>query len=156
MLELPPVEVLLHALAQFPADVQAALAQPDVDWRRRPAPQEWSLTEVLCHLRDVEQEVHQVRIRALLTTETPFLPGVTPDEWAEPRAYYQQDGPAALAAFVAARQATVGMMSGLETAVWQRRGQHAFFGPTSLHEILNLIVSHDKAHWRQIQDLCRL
>lgn len=156
MLELPSVELLLSALAQFPADVQAALAQPDVDWRRRPAPREWSLTDVLCHLRDVEREVHQTRIHALLTAENPFLPGATPDEWAEPRGYSQQDGPAALAAFVVARRATVEMLGGLETAVWERRGQHAFFGPTSLHEILNLIVSHDKAHWQQIQELRRL
>jgi hypothetical protein len=111
------------------------------------------LTEVVCHLRDVEQEVHQPRFRAVLSEEHPFLAGATPDEWAAPRRYRRQSGTAALKAFITARQETIALLEPLTAEAWRRQGRHAFFGPTSVHEMVNLVVRHDDAHWTQIVDL---
>ncbi|MCA9932800.1 MAG: DinB family protein [Ardenticatenaceae bacterium] len=153
MLEPPPVRELMMQLKQFADDLQDTLGETAVPWHWRPAEDEWSLTEVICHLRDVELEVHQTRFQAVVTQERAFLPGVSADEWAEPRQYYRQDGPGALRAFLEARQKTVAMLSQLDEAMWQRQGSHAFFGPTTLHELLNLVVGHDQSHWQQVQML---
>jgi len=151
-----PIPLLLADLVTFAQDVQRALSDPAVDWQCRPAEGEWCLTEVACHLRDVEREVHQPRFEALLAQENAFLSGAVADSWVEERAYRKQSGPQALAEFLAARQETVALLSDLDEHAWARTGQHAFFGPTTMHELLNLVVQHDKAHWEQVQELLAL
>ncbi|MBE2201844.1 MAG: DinB family protein [Anaerolinea sp.] len=149
----PPVPVLLERLQGLATAVAASLTAVGIDWLWRPAPSEWSLTEVICHLRDVEREVHQVRFRAVLERENPFLAGVSSNEWAEPRQYRLQDGPAALQSFLQHRATTVALLAQLRDTDWQRKGSHSYFGPTSMHELLNLVVKHDQAHWEQIDSL---
>lgn len=149
----PPVPDLLNELASFRDFATAIQAVPDRDWQVRPSPDEWSLTEIACHLRDVEREVHQSRLRALLREEGAFLPGVDADEWAGPRRYRDQDGRAALAEFLLARDETIALITPMTADLWQRRGQHTFFGPTSMQELVYLAVQHDRIHARQIQAL---
>lgn len=155
MQELPPVASLLAQLTQFAANLRQAALPTDakIDWQWRPASGEWSLTELVCHLRDVEREVHQWRFRAILAGEGAFLPGVAADEWAAERQYWQEDGHAALNAFLDARLETVALLTPLDETAWQRQGSHSFLGPTSLHELLNLVAKHDQSHWRQAQAL---
>lgn len=156
MQEPRPVFELLEALAAFATAVSDALSIPGVDWQKRPNSVEWSLTEVICHLRDVEIEVHQARFRALIAFDNAFLPGVTADEWVGPRQYQLQNGRSALDSFLAARQETIALLSQLDGSLWQRKGRHAFFGPTTMHELLNLVVKHDEAHLSQIMALHQL
>jgi hypothetical protein len=152
----PAIDELLAQLAQFGQELERDLSDPTIDWQCRPAEGEWCLTEVACHLRDVELEVHQPRFRALLRADNAFLSGAVADSWVEERRYREQSGPAALADFSAARRETAAMLADLDMALWQRTGQHAFFGPTTLHELLYLVVQHDEAHWEQIQELLSL
>lgn len=152
----PAIETLFAQLVQFGQNLQRELSDPAIDWQCRPAEGEWCLTEVACHLRDVEQEVHQPRFQAILRADNAFLPGAVADSWVDERRYRDQSGPAALAEFCAARRETAAMLTGLDAAMWERTGQHSFFGPTSLHELLYLVVQHDQAHWEQIQELLSL
>lgn len=149
----PPVPNLLNQMRQFAENVHRVLTAPDIDWKQQPAAGEWSLTQVVCHLRDVEREVHRSRFEALIARENAFISGVTPDEWAIPRQYQAQNGPVALEEFYAARLQTVEDLQALDAAMWQRQGRHAFFGPTTMHELLTLVVRHDEAHWEQISSL---
>lgn len=150
MQEPPPVNALLIELEAFATAVAQLLADDEIDWQWRSEAGEWSITEVVCHLRDVEREVHQTRFRDLIAAENVFLPGVVADDWIQQRQYQQQDGPAALKDFLAARCQTLVLLEDMPEAMWERRGQHAFFGPTSLHELLNLAVEHDEAHFDQL------
>ncbi len=149
----PPISELLVDLAAFANKLLMVLTRPDIDWRRRPQANEWTLNEVIWHLCDVEQEVHQVRFQALLTQNNPFMPGAATDEWARERNYYAQDGRTGLDVFLQARQETIDLLSGLDSVSWQRYGRHAFFGATSLHELVYIAVKHDAVHWEQIQNL---
>jgi hypothetical protein len=149
----PPVGQLLAELAAFRELVVRLLADEQADWSRRPAEGEWSLTEIACHLRDVEREVHQARFDALLAGGSAFLPGVDADEWAVTRNYQAQDGRAAATAFVTTRAETIARLTPVPLDVWDRQGQHTFFGPTSLHELVYLAVQHDRVHGAQIKGL---
>ena len=151
----PTVPQLLQSLEVFATSLADVLSDPRIDWRRRPAENEWSLAEVMCHLRDVEVEVHQVRFRLLIAGEFAFLPGVAADEWADERGYCFQDGQKAANSFVSAREETLALVEPLDDAMWQRQGRHAFFGHTSMHELLHLVVRHDEIHWQQITALLR-
>ena len=75
MQPLAPVELLLVDMAAF-ANVVDIVTASDVEWDWRPAEKEWNLVEVMCHLRDVELEVHQPRFRAILVNDNPFIAGV--------------------------------------------------------------------------------
>jgi hypothetical protein len=152
----PPVETLLQQFAAFADRLAEALADPVIDWQCRPAAGEWCLTEVSCHLRDVEREVHQPRFRALIANDNAFLSGAVADSWVEERNYREQSGPKALAEFLNAREESIELLSNLEQHYWQRKGQHTFFGPTTMHELLNLAVQHDAAHWEQVLELLAL
>ena len=146
----PPISDLLAELRRFGTAVQQTLTSEPVDWQRRPTSAQWSLTEVLCHLRDVEREIHQARFQALLAKDDAFMPGATPDDWSEQRNYQEQDGRQALSDFVRARQETADLLQNVDMTIWQRSGNHAFFGQTTMHELLYLVVQHDRVHWQQI------
>ena len=109
----------------------------------------------MCHLRDVDKEIHQVRFHRLMTSdEEVFLSGEDSDVWVAERGYHLQDGPAAEAEFIASRRQTVSLLEGIEDdSQWERSGRHAFFGLTSMHELLHLAVRHDRLHKGQIMDL---
>ncbi len=124
-------------------------------WTERPAPDEWSLTEILCHLRDVEIEVNLPRLRAVLAENNPFIPGQDTDAWAEQRDYAHQDGFQAWRAFFDARMELLGILETLDEAAWQRKARHAIFGPTRLVEIISIQAAHDRVHVRQAFPLAR-
>lgn len=153
MQDLPPIPTLLDELVAFATAVNQAITTPDIDWDWRPAPAEWTLTELICHLRDVEREVHQVRFRALLTTENPFISGATTDQWVETRHYARQNGRVAADTYLRARAETIAMLPPPDSDLWQRTARHAFLGKTTMHELLNVVVGHDRAHLLQIREL---
>ncbi len=143
-------QALLANLRSTPAAVATLVTSLSLDgWRRRPAPAEWCLTEIICHLRDVEREVNLPRIRKLLAEENPFLAGEVTDRWVEERHCIEQDGRQALSDFVAARKEALGLLNGLQTE-WSRIARHAIFGPTTLLELAGFVAGHDRAHVQQI------
>jgi len=126
---------------------------PEADWTRRPEPEEWSLTEIFCHLRDVDMEVNLPRIYSVIESSNPFLPGQDTDPWAYARLYCLQNGMQALRQFFSARHDLVVKLESLDQEGWQRPARHAIFGPTRLHELVNIIASHDRLHMQQLHRL---
>ena len=148
-------DALLAALRATPAALATITDQLEGDvWRRKPAPNEWNLTEIICHLRDLEQEVNIPRVQRILTEDNPFLPAEMTDGWAEQRKYASQDGHQALAGLITARKITINMLVGLGEE-WSRPARHSIFGPTTLQEMVGFIAAHDRAHiqqlWKTIQ-----
>jgi FMN phosphatase YigB (HAD superfamily) len=150
MISIQAPQALLAALRSTPAGIATLVKSvPHETWNQRPAPGEWSLTEIFCHLRDVEREVDLPRLRKMLSEENPFLPGEETDRWVEERHCIGQDGPQVLAEFIAARKETIALLNDLQ-AEWGRKARHAIFGPTSLQELVGFIVGHDQAHVQQV------
>lgn len=141
---------LLALLLSTPAALFGLAAQAEGPaMKRRPEPNEWSLGEILCHLRDSEQEVYLPRLRRVLEEEEPFIPAGNTDAWAEERAYREQDGQQALHDFTAVRLQTLALLRGLSEAQWERKARHAVFGPTNLQELVRFMAEHDRLHLRQ-------
>ncbi len=130
-------------------------SMPGFDWTVRPQRDEWSLTEILCHLRDVDQEVNLPRLRKVLAESNPFLPGEDTDRWADIRQYCIQDGPQALHQFVATRGELVSLLETLAAEDWQRPARHAIFGPTRLQELVSIVAAHDRVHMGQVYELLK-
>jgi len=140
---------LLATLRATPAALSALTRYlPDEKWHCHPEPEEWCLVEIMCHLRDVEQDINHPRLEMILREENPFIAGVVSDDWVEAREYSRQDGKSALAEFTRFRIRTLEVLSSL-TAEWIRRARHAIFGPTTLMELVKFMVEHDQAHIQQ-------
>jgi HAD superfamily hydrolase (TIGR01549 family) len=123
------------------------------DWGRRPGDHEWSITEVVCHLRDVDQEVNWPRLQKVMAEDNPFLPGVATDPWADERQYHQEDGLVALSEFIKIRQKLTELLSSLQPDDWHRKVRHAIFGPTEAKELIGFIATHDRVHIEQAKKL---
>ena len=154
-------EVLKPRLRQFLAyrlnDEIAALrvraSRNQGEMVQRPAEDEWSLTEILCHLRDTEGEVNLPRVQTIISEDNPLVQGVDTDVWAQERRYIRQDGPQALADFSDTRIKTLELLADLPPEDWQLPARHTIFGPTHLQELMNFTARHDRLHLRQINDL---
>ncbi|RME08166.1 MAG: hypothetical protein D6803_01910 [Anaerolineae bacterium] len=141
---------ILATLRGCPAALQTLTRDlPPAHWQRPPQEGEWCLTEILCHLRDVERELTLPRLKAILNEETPFIVGVDSDAWAEERNYRAQDGKTALQDYLLARLETLEILAALTPEQWQRTAQHAIFGPTSLQEMMGFSARHDRMHVQQ-------
>jgi FMN phosphatase YigB (HAD superfamily) len=138
-------------LRATPAALSTLLAGHSTDeLLHQPVPGEWSPTEVLCHLRDVEREVNLPRLRMILASHNPFIPGQDTDPWAVERQYQQQDCLEAKIDFLQARMELLAMLESMAEADWERSVRHAIFGPTRLAELVNIIAGHDRLHVRQV------
>ncbi|MEZ0396922.1 MAG: DinB family protein [Anaerolineales bacterium] len=147
--ETPPA--CLAVLRATPASIASLTADlPAEGWQCQPAPGEWCLTEIVCHLRDVDRDVHLARLRRVLAEENPFLPAEMTDRWVEERDYARQQGGEALEAFVAARKEILDLLEALEPDAWARPARHAIFGPTHLLELVRFIAEHDRSHIQQV------
>jgi FMN phosphatase YigB (HAD superfamily) len=141
---------LLAILKSTPASLATLNRQSAVKWGRRPDSNEWSPGEVMCHLRDVDAEVNLPRIKKILTERNPFLPGQETDPWAEIRQYQKQDSKQALLDFTNIRLEVLQLLEGIKPDDWNRHARHAFFGPISLRELVNIVVGHDIVHIQQV------
>jgi FMN phosphatase YigB (HAD superfamily) len=148
------ISAMLAILRATPAVLDSLCRDlPGGMWLAPPRPGEWSLTEIACHLRDVEGEVNLQRLQKLLETANPFLSGQDTDAWAETRNYRRQDGRRALAEFTSYRGEVLKTLEALEPDGWQRPARHAIFGPTRLIELVEIMAAHDRLHIQQVQSV---
>ena len=138
-------------LARTPDQVAAALgARRPAELARRPSPEAWSPTEIVCHLRDIE-EVFGERVAAILANEEPALPEAGPAErWARERQYARHDPALAVAHFRRRRGESLEMLVALPPADWQRGGEHAARGRLSIDMLVAHLAWHDDNHLEQL------
>lgn len=122
----------------------------DQQWKFQPEKDEWCLTEILCHLRDVDIEVNLPRIDMILKNENVFIPGKSTDNWAKERHYFDQDGKSALSKFIDARIQIIEKLNQINIKDWDRTARHTIFGPTTLKELIGFISTHDRVHIQQV------
>lgn len=123
------------------------------EWSQAPTEQDWSMTELVCHLRDTEREVHHMQIDILLNDAQPFVPRPDAAVWASQRDYRSENGPEALRAFGMARVETLDKLQDLGENVWARTARHAIFGPTNFTEVVGFMADHDRLHVQQTRDI---
>lgn len=144
-------DALLAGLIATPAALNTICMElTEQQWSDRPQPGEWSLTEILCHLRDVDREVNIPRLEKVLQEKNPFLPGVNSDTWAQERGYQNENGRQALSELIEVRMQLIERLRRLSPAEWQAPARHAIFGPTDLRELTSFTATHDRSHMQQI------
>jgi FMN phosphatase YigB (HAD superfamily) len=149
-------DALLAVLRSTPAALSTLCRKSSTNLEKRPMPEEWSASEVLCHLRDVDTEVNLPRLEKVIHERNPFLPGQDTDPWADTRQYCLQDGLLALGDFTRARLELLHLLENLPLEGWNLQARHAIFGPTNLRELVNIIAGHDILHVQQVNKAINL
>jgi uncharacterized damage-inducible protein DinB len=145
----------LKSLPNELEDLVEGLSDEELRWR--PIPNKWSIAEILAHLRDVEREAFQVRLRRTIGEDTPTFELWDQDSAAADRDYLAQSGRAALAEFKALRAETVASLESVPVEKWERVGVHPERGPATLEEqVTRQVKNHDLTHMIQIKDILRI
>ena len=71
---LPPEEIGQRLVQTIPILRGLTEGLAPEEWLRRPAPDEWSVTEIICHLRDVGREIHLSRLQSLIARKNRSCP----------------------------------------------------------------------------------
>ncbi len=125
---------------------------PDEVLRRKPAPEKWSMLEIACHLRDVEQ-LFVERYAKMANHDRPALRMINQDEVAVALRYNEDDPAAAIREFRLRRTETIALLSALAHQSWQRIGLHPKRGEFTIAGQLDIHVNHDANHLNQIRAL---
>lgn len=150
--------VTLSALEAFPRALEQHFAAFPASHRHW-APASWdgvpsepfTAIEQICHVRDIELEGYQVRIRRTLDEASPFLPSIDSEAVARERDYGREDPSTVFAQIHAARARTVALLRGLEPAAFARPAVFEGYGPVSLAGLVHYLCSHDQQHLSGLQ-----
>lgn len=127
---------------------------PDELLHWKPAPERWSIAEVLGHLADIE-EVYADRVRRMVTEDTPALQKYDLEGTKASGEYSRRSAIENLTLFSKKRHSTVILLKTIPSSSGQRSATHSELGTITLDEILNEWASHDLGHLRQIAELYR-
>ena len=121
---------------------------------RRPAPERWSISEILAHLAEVEM-VTGWRLRQALTKSGGPVQAFDQDDWARVGRYQKRDPAQSLALFRAARDCNLALLKGLSKVEWECYHIHEERGKESVGRTVMMIAGHDLNHLSQIERIRR-
>jgi hypothetical protein len=142
---------VMDALKTAP-EILAGLLQGISQERARSAKggdENWSIAEVVCHLRDAE-EIGLQRTTAMRDQDTPTIVGYDQELLARERDYRHADVHAALSAFSAFREKYIALLASLQPEEWDRAGEHTEVGCITIFSMAVHKSSHDAIHCAQI------
>ena len=142
---------LLDALRATPEVLEALLdgCTQEQATAARGGDEGWSVVEVVCHLRDAEEQALS-RMRLMRDTTHPVIVAYDQERWARERNYTEAFLREALAAFNRFRAQHVTELAQLSPQEWEHSGQHEEQGTITISSHTLHIVSHDALHAAQI------
>jgi DinB family protein len=121
---------------------------------RRPAPDKWSIAEIMAHLADSEVVIGW-RIRQILSNNATPIQAYDQDAWARTFEYAKRDPRQSLASYRALREANLALLKSVPRKLWENYGVHQERGNESVNHIVRLIAGHDLNHLRQIEAILK-
>ena len=117
---------------------------------RRPAPEKWSIAEIVAHLADAELAMGW-RLRNMLANPGVALTWWDEAAWAERLGYAQQEASLSAGVFRALRESNLRLLESVPRAQWvECYGVHEVRGKQTVEEFVSLEAAHDLNHLRQI------
>jgi hypothetical protein len=118
--------------------------------RKRPAPDKWSVTEILAHLGDAEI-VTAWRIRSILGAPGTPIQAYDQDAWVAAGRYSERNPRQCLEVFRVVREANLMVLKSLKPEQWKHHGMHSERGQETIERILHMMAGHDLNHLQQIE-----
>jgi hypothetical protein len=142
---------LLEALKATP-ETLAGLLKGVIEAQARAAKggdEDWSVVEVVCHLRDADETSLQ-RVEAMRDQDEPLIAGYDQEALARARDYKLANLQSALGEFIAIRQRLVATFTALTPEQWECAGRHNEFGRITIFSHAVHKATHDAVHCAQI------
>jgi hypothetical protein len=120
------------------------------EWESREGPDEWNSREIVHHLGDSEMNAAS-RIRMLVAEEEPLIVGYNERRWTDILYTAERPIEPSLAAFKAARDATLPLLERMTDEDWARPGKHTQRGDMTAETWLEWYGPHAHVHADQIR-----
>ena len=147
-----PIPERLERLERTPAELaQTMRGRTSGVLGRRPVPDAWSATEIVCHLRDAEEHLAGWMALVLAMDHPPLLDSAGGERWARDRQYARHHPGAAWDAFSRRRDETLEVLRDVAPDDWSRAGRHATLGRVTIDRLLALMAWHDDNHLDQLR-----
>ena len=144
----------LDLLEATPAMVRGLMSDiSDEDARWKPAPDRFSIAEVLAHLSHSEGHCYRARLDKFLSEE---MPEFEPDDAQMHLELYKNADPEEdFGHFEDQRETNIELLRGLPAGTGARKARHLAAGEITLSQMLHEWALHDLGHVRQITELVR-
>jgi hypothetical protein len=155
--------IIGHTEGQKPLKIKAATAKkigkllkgvPAGKLRKRPAPDKWSVSEIVAHLADTEI-VAGWRVRLIVGAPGSPIQGFDQDVWVTALHYGKRDARKSLEQFRVMRETNLAMLKSLTPEQWKHSGVHSERGEESVEHIVRLFAGHDINHIKQIEAILK-
>lgn len=145
-------------LLTFLADTQLKLTQfadglSEDELRWSDSPEEFSVLENVCHLRDLEVQGYTSRIERILSESEPSLPDIDGARIAAEGNYHAEDFHTALASFRDARIANLQKLSQATPDQLQSGAMMEGVGKITLEYLADMMRAHDEVHLEDLRVL---
>lgn len=143
-------EALKHALAHHGEIIQSLVGDvgpEQAHWR--PAPETWTIVEIVNHLYDEEREDFRAHLDQTLHQPKQPWSEISPFTWITEHRYNERDLAASLQAFLAERRASLAWLDSLTAPNWDAVTVHPF-GEIRAGDVFASWVVHDQWHLQQI------
>jgi DinB superfamily len=146
-----PCLKLLEATPGILRGLMCELSTADTQWK--PAPDRFSVAEVLAHLSHSEGHCYRLRVDRFLSEDRPEL---EPDDaQMHLDLYRNRDAEDEFAHFEEQRETNIEYLRSLPPEAGERRALHLDAGEITLAQMLHEWALHDLGHVRQIAELVR-
>jgi DinB superfamily len=151
--------ILSHTQDQDPIKAQAATPKKldrmvkgvsPAKLRKRPAPEKWSVAEILAHLADVEIVVGW-RMRSILGAPGTPVQAYDQNAWNSALHYEKRDPRKDLAQHRVLREANLALLKTPTPDQWKQFGMHSERGQESVEQVVRMVAGHDLNHIQQIE-----
>jgi DinB superfamily len=148
--ELPCLD-LLEATPAILRGLMSGISDDDARWK--PAPDRFSISEVLAHLSHSEGHCYRARVDKFLSEE---MPEIEPDDaQMHLELYKNADAEEAFGRFENQRETNIELLRRLPAETGARKARHLAAGEITLSQMLHEWALHDLGHVRQIAELVR-
>lgn len=142
---------LLAATPEILRGLMTGLSDEDARWK--PAPDRFSIAEVLAHLSHSEGHCYRLRVDRFLAEDLPEFERDDAQMWLDQYRYAEPED--AFDHFEDQRETNLEFLRGLEAEAGSRRARHQEAGEITLSEMLHEWALHDLGHVRQVAELVR-
>lgn len=150
-----PTDQILAILKETPphlANLTSKLAP--VQLHTAPTAGEWSVNEVLAHLRACADVWGSYYIMTILTQDNPTIKARNPRTWIKNTDYLEQDFQSSLRAFTKQRKKLLAVLESLSPKDWSRTNTLLGAGKPLQQTLLSHadgLARHERAHLKQIE-----
>ncbi len=134
--------------AELVASSTIGAAGSELDFK--PAPGEWSVRQIMCHLADSEA-VGVMRMRQIAAEDNPTLQSFNDEAWAENLDYHRRKLSQVIETFRRLRTDNHELLKELPESAFGRVGTHTESGIVSLFDLLKGNTEHVEEHVQELK-----